>query len=105
MYADDWIGKLKGLFAASSEETTTESVTNQPPRESDSGSDAASPSSSSSAEAGPSSSGEATIPTPSPPAEVKKIFQKEQTIPLTVNTYFISIQPMSVEEKKESRGR
>ncbi|KAF8346739.1 heat shock protein 70 family [Amanita rubescens] len=103
---DSLTGKLKGLFAASSsEDTTTESVANQPPRESDSDSDAASPSSSSSAEAEPSSSGEATIPTPSPSAEVKKILQKEQTIPLTVNTYFISIQPMSVEEKKESRNR
>ncbi|KAF8345169.1 Hsp70 protein-domain-containing protein [Amanita rubescens] len=84
---DSLTGKPKGLFAASSsEDTTTESVANRPPRESDSDSDAASPSSSSSAEAEPSGS-------------------KEQTIPLTINTYSISIQPMSVEEKKESRNR
>ncbi|KAF8346262.1 Hsp70 protein-domain-containing protein [Amanita rubescens] len=81
---DSLTGKPKGLFAASSsEDTTTESVANRPPRKSDSDSDAA----------------------PSPLAEVQKILQKEQTIPLTINTYSISIQPMSVEEKKESRNR
>ena len=107
---DTLTGKLKGLFAASpAEDTTTETVTNQPPRESDSAPDSAHTTSSSSAGAessssslSPSSSSEAT---PSPLAEVKRNIQKEQTISLTVNTHFSSIRPMTLEEKKESRSR
>jgi hypoxia up-regulated 1 len=106
-YANDSTGKLKGLFAASpSEDTTTETVTNQPPRESDSESDPdLAHTSSPSAGADSSSSSDATTPTPSPLAEVKKNIPKEQTIPLTVNTHFTSIRPMTLEEKKESRSR
>ncbi|KAF8622291.1 hypothetical protein AX15_007154 [Amanita polypyramis BW_CC] len=103
---DSLTGKLKGLFGTTSavDGTTTETVGNQPPRDTDSSSEPLTPSPSSSSGASASDTA-STSATPSPSTETKKSVQGEQSIPLTVNIHFASIPPMTVGEKKEARNR
>ncbi|KAM6493377.1 Heat shock protein 70 family [Amanita muscaria] len=99
---DSLTGKLKGLFRGSiAEGTTTETVENQPPRETDQVPFAA-PGTSSPAEPESESSSKRS---PSEPVENNKVIPGEHTIPLTVNIHFTTISPMSVEEKKAARSR
>jgi len=72
-------GKLKNLFGSETssavEETETGSVENTPPRESDA----------------------AAAPEP--------VSKTEVSIPITLNTLFPTIPPMTVQQKKDSRNR
>ncbi|CAA7262192.1 unnamed protein product [Cyclocybe aegerita] len=96
---DSLTGKIKGLFGAgssSSEEITTESAENVPPRDTDTTS-----ASSSSSSAAPSESSTNDKEKEKP----KKAAPVENTIPLNIEVKFTTIPPMTVEEKKASRAR
>ncbi|KAJ3516309.1 hypothetical protein NLJ89_g1202 [Agrocybe chaxingu] len=91
-------GKIKGLFGggSSSEEITTESAENLPPRDTDTTS-----ASSSSSSAAPSESATNDKEKEKP----KKAAPVENTISLSIEVKFTTIPPMTVEEKKASRAR
>jgi len=90
------LGKIKGLFVGSSsvEETSTESVENMPPRETESASTTGST---------PSDVPEFTPTGKTEKEDKKKKVSVDDTIALTVNTKFTTIAPMTISEKQESR--
>ncbi|KAF8900168.1 Hsp70 protein-domain-containing protein [Gymnopilus junonius] len=97
---DSIAGKLKGFFGgtSSSDETKTESAENVPPRDSETpGADAASSSDA------PSSASEST--SAAPEKEEKKKYVGPVEIPLTIDTKFPTITPMSLQEKQKARSR
>ncbi|KAJ8461803.1 hypothetical protein ONZ45_g18168 [Pleurotus djamor] len=94
-------GKLKGFFGAGSsaspEETETNSAENTPPRDTET---------SSSSAASPSASDNSTTSDKEKEKEAKKkVVPKDNTISLNITTKFVSIPPMTVEEKKAARSR
>ncbi|KAF9449074.1 actin-like ATPase domain-containing protein [Macrolepiota fuliginosa MF-IS2] len=98
---DSITGKLKGFFAGSSstEETSTGSAENTPPRETPETSESASASTTT------SSSSAAPEPTPVKKEKEEKKAPVENTIALTVDVRFTTIAPMTIAQKQESRKR